>query len=661
MKRVKRSPKSQKKPRSKAPKRFTSTVCSCRIESCPHDDICADAYTRLGGCPPALEDSYLVSVVESSPHTIDTIVEVNQSLCRMLGVQNSDSESTLSRLIEMSKHHTMAGLVFELFSFNPQTTDMAKTIASLEKINSDAGPKMHSIAQTLLGICYMMASDEFIDRGPKAVACFNLAMSLGDAMASSCLATCYEHGFGVEESLGKAFQLYQTSSLNGVARSFYTLAHFYETGKFIPEDQTMAVKYLLMAANRGYSPALMRLSDRFYKGIHCKPDFLLGSRFLHAAAGRGDENGLMSVSRFYFSGIGVHRNPSVGFDCFKRAAESRSNADAMVSYGRCYRYGAGVAKSKEKSIYWYEQAARMGSADGKYQLGKCYELGYTKGIPESERKNFALSYYNEALLGGCKEAAFSIERLNRGYIPLSLVLPLGDNEFDSKNVSFEVRYKKGLNMEPALHMNLQNGLSESNWKILFEFLVKNKINHLSLKGNGITYIPQGLGWKNTFLNTIDLSDNNIVNLPNDFAYQTKLKVLSVNNTPLSDESVNVLLAVCLNSCALQNIIIPGDDGPFPVNIPLGPSLRSRQIRAIIKVALKRRRTRQDVVDILIGENLVDALHASKDPSAKSEVETAIEGLLPLPIFEEVYDHFLPRFPVYKGKQAPLIKSGDIFV
>lgn len=64
----------------------------------------------------------------------------------------------------------------------------------------------------------------------------------------------------------------------------------------------------------------------------------------------------------------------------------------MVFLAEAYSGVKGIPEDLKESFEWYNKAAKLGSADAQYNLGKCYENG--KGTRKNTRK--ALEWYMKA-------------------------------------------------------------------------------------------------------------------------------------------------------------------------------------------------------------------------------------------------------------------------
>ena len=68
-------------------------------------------------------------------------------------------------------------------------------------------------------------------------------------------------------------------------------------------------------------------------------------------------------------GMGTKANPTVAFECYKKAAERRE-PQAMLKLGACYLNGVGTAVDREQARKWLAEAAKQGSQEALQLLEK---------------------------------------------------------------------------------------------------------------------------------------------------------------------------------------------------------------------------------------------------------------------------------------------------
>ena len=79
----------------------------------------------------------------------------------------------------------------------------------------------------------------------------------------------------------------------------------------------------------------------------------------------------------------------------------------MITLGRFYEQGVGIARNYTKALEWYEKAAKAGQAEGYYNAGVCYEIGM--GATADTAK--ALQNYQQAADMGLALAMYKLSSI----------------------------------------------------------------------------------------------------------------------------------------------------------------------------------------------------------------------------------------------------------
>ena len=77
--------------------------------------------------------------------------------------------------------------------------------------------------------------------------------------------------------------------------------------------------------------------------------------YFSRAAAKRDANGFVNLGLCYWRGIGGERNPELGFQSFRSAAEL-GHPEAMDYMAMMYRRGEGVPRDEKLSLYWTMRA-----------------------------------------------------------------------------------------------------------------------------------------------------------------------------------------------------------------------------------------------------------------------------------------------------------------
>ena len=244
-----------------------------------------------------------------------------------------------------------------------------------------------------------------------------LAMAeAGDVFAQNELPDMYLYGMGTEKNPAKAAEWLETAGASGFWRPLNKLGEMYYYGEGIPADKKKAKDCFQKAAALGYGDAEANLAMCFYnKNPRNMPKALslLRRAFAHGALFEGEIAQLLGL--FTMEGMGTEKDEKEAFQWMKRSADlgypsgmnylaiyydrglgtapnralaelwcrraaDKGHVEAAVQYG-IYQRENGHLK---QSMRYFEQAARMGSADGQVWLASCYLYGI--GVKENREE-----------------------------------------------------------------------------------------------------------------------------------------------------------------------------------------------------------------------------------------------------------------------------------
>lgn len=264
----------------------------------------------------------------------------------------------------------------------------------------------------------------------------------GNAEAQCKLGECYEDGYGVKPSLGKARYWYTKAAEQGyidaqenlemldVAREqaeqwiheaeqgdpdvLYRLAEWYEVGIGVERDYKMAKKYYTRAFKAKEEGDYI---DRFFDKRHYQwrmayLDTLLQVEAWEEMAEQGDTNAMILLSKYYeYDATNEEElNPERAIYWLRKATE-RGYAKAQVLLGSHYELGIVVFSDYKEAFRLYMLAAEQDDAWGQYEVGHCYErgIGTEKNIEE------AIRWYAESAMLGDMLSVESLERIRDYY------------------------------------------------------------------------------------------------------------------------------------------------------------------------------------------------------------------------------------------------------
>lgn len=150
-------------------------------------------------------------------------------------------------------------------------------------------------------------------------------------------------------------------------------AHVLENEEFA-EKVALAYDLYKRAAESGYAPAQAILGNLYMCGF-CRPkNYPEGLKFLRQAEIQGYPVALNTLGTSYFTGIGVDKNYNMAVEYYQRAA-ALEYPNSMAALAGLYESGLHeiLKKDENRSIYLYEEAARLGSLQAKLHLAHQYE------------------------------------------------------------------------------------------------------------------------------------------------------------------------------------------------------------------------------------------------------------------------------------------------
>jgi len=258
----------------------------------------------------------------------------------------------------------------------------------------------------------------------------------GVAKDLTCLAECYEYGYGVEEDLNEALRLYTQAAFRKDPQAIFRIGYFYETGKGgLQKDYAEAFKYYNVAASQGNQGAMLYLAELYEEGSGCSQNlqmayklYLLSCVRDYSFKGAKRCAKLLGIDTLSMPGsnIGVFSKYSVG-----------ENPDLRAIYGtyETYMHGLeGIEKDPMLALIWLEKAAEGGFTAAQAELGNYF---YSKG-----EYTKAVKWLNAASLKGDQTSMSSLADIYSYGFPGATSTPeviynlyIGAGNFDkAKNV-----------------------------------------------------------------------------------------------------------------------------------------------------------------------------------------------------------------------------------
>jgi hypothetical protein len=162
------------------------------------------------------------------------------------------------------------------------------------------------------------------------------------------LGFCYEHGYGVEKDLIKAFTFYKRSALNGYMVGQSNLGSSYYFGIGVDVDQRQAFQWYLKASAHGLSQALHSVGFCYEFGHGTEVNYDLALKYYEMAGEIGHSGALCNIGIMYERGTGVDANIQQAIVYYRKSSEL-NNCHGLVNLSRLYYYGIGLSRDEKYS------------------------------------------------------------------------------------------------------------------------------------------------------------------------------------------------------------------------------------------------------------------------------------------------------------------------
>ena len=188
----------------------------------------------------------------------------------------------------------------------------------------------------------------------------NSAANNGSVEAVCQIATCFEHGIGVEQNYEAAVQNYFVALKKESIQAAFALGTLYENGLGVEQNYETALKCYNIAAAKFNISALFN-KGRFYQfGWAVAADYKIALQNYLMAAERGHIVCQFLVGQALVEGNeGTPINLEEGASWLLRAAKA-GLLEAQAKIGLCYMSGTGMREDFPKALHWSRQAAQGG-------------------------------------------------------------------------------------------------------------------------------------------------------------------------------------------------------------------------------------------------------------------------------------------------------------
>lgn len=195
----------------------------------------------------------------------------------------------------------------------------------------------------------------------KAFKHYQIASDLGLVDAQISLASFYETGLGVEESLPKTFQIYQKAASQNNLFAQYKVARSYETGRGVQKNIPKAIYYYLILWEKDYPKAKIALKNLTIDQSSDKEHFA----YIHYKAEQGLVKYECKLGKEYLK-----------LQEFKKAqfwlekAAKKKHLIAQATLADLYIEGKVLEKNTYRAIKYYVQAANQGDKKSEEKVKK---------------------------------------------------------------------------------------------------------------------------------------------------------------------------------------------------------------------------------------------------------------------------------------------------
>jgi TPR repeat protein/uncharacterized caspase-like protein len=248
----------------------------------------------------------------------------------------------------------------------------------------------------------------------KAVQWFRKAAEKGYPYAMTVLGSMLEHGNeGLSKNENQALGWYRKAAEAGDAEGMRKLGLMYEHAKGgLPKDDVQALGWYRKAAAAGSAGGMNSLGVMHEQGrAGLKKDEAQALSWYRKAVEGGDGWGMRNLGVMHEHGRGgLKKDEAQAVNWYRKAAEA-NNARGMYNLGLMHEEGrGGLNKDEALALKWYRKAAERGDAVGMTSLGRMYEYG--KGNLAKDEAQ-AVAWYRKASELGNSSAQAQLKRLNK--------------------------------------------------------------------------------------------------------------------------------------------------------------------------------------------------------------------------------------------------------
>lgn len=272
-----------------------------------------------------------------------------------------------------------------------------------------AAEQGNSVAQGMLGLAYLSGSGLRQDYS-LAYRWFLKSARQANALSEYKLGMMYFIGTHVPQDYIAAAKWIRQAAIQGYAEAQQSLGAMHYDGQGVAQDFSQAAKWYRKAAEQGLASAQDRLGYLYGHGEGVRQNYRSAVEWYRAAARQGDANAQFNLGVMYWKGYGVQEDMATAAQWLLKATEQK-HAHAKEWFGKIPLEVAATLRERkdpvtamhlvvrhaqqgnvtaqvelgdvtletkdyEKSVYWYEQAARQDHARARIMLASLYGAGW---------------------------------------------------------------------------------------------------------------------------------------------------------------------------------------------------------------------------------------------------------------------------------------------
>lgn len=324
-------------------------------------------------------------------------------------VKNTENSTTIPPSLHTSESVELAQAYYE----------KAESIAKDEESSKEdsfpfylkAAQLGHIKAQIRVGDAYSYGYG--IDKDEKkGLEWFKKAAESGNADALEKMAGCYDGGRGTKmdkikafELYNKAFMLYLRDAENGDVDAMDMVAYHYKEGLGIPKNSSKVFDWTKKRAEKTpNSTSLAELAYYYEVGFGTERDIKKSSELLAKVIETSEAGELYEIG-INFAYSNDKKEKEQAHKWFMWATE-KGDVEVINNIALDYKFGLGVEKNIQKSIYFYEKAAILDDVMAIKSMAYIYASDeFKRDIPK------AIEYFEKAILLGDVDAIIGLAYL----------------------------------------------------------------------------------------------------------------------------------------------------------------------------------------------------------------------------------------------------------